>query len=107
MDAGLPGHSGSGEHEDRLPPASAAKLSPKARQALAHPVRLQILLALIKSEAPRSATEIARSPSLQASVSVVSYHFDVLQSCGCVELEEKADEAPGPAGRYASNAIEI
>lgn len=50
--------------------------------ALSHPVRLEILLAL----QGRVASPAELSQELGASLGVISYHTSTLVKCGCLEL---------------------
>jgi len=50
--------------------------------ALSHPVRLEILLAL----QGREASPVELSQELGASLGVISYHTSTLVKCGCLEL---------------------
>ena len=87
---------------EKLPSQLAAQLSPTARDALGHPVRRQILRALNESSKPRSPSEIATATLPQASVSVVSYHAQVLETCDSVEMTGTRQIAGGVARLYAS-----
>jgi DNA-binding transcriptional ArsR family regulator len=69
-----------------LPPQLAAQLPASTRDALGHPARRQILRALNESSGPRSPGEIATAVLPHASVSVVSYHARVLETCDSVAM---------------------
>lgn len=72
--------------DEKLPSQLAAQLTPSTRDALGHPVRRQILRALNESSEPRSPSEIATTALPHASVSVVSYHAQVLETCDSVAM---------------------
>jgi hypothetical protein len=71
---------------EKLPSQLAAQLTATTRDALGHPVRRQILRALSESTQPRSPSEIATAALPHASVSVVSYHAQVLETCDSVAM---------------------
>lgn len=50
--------------------------------ALSHPVRLEILVAL----QGRVASPVELSEEIDASLGVISYHTSTLLKCGCLEL---------------------
>jgi DNA-binding transcriptional ArsR family regulator len=52
--------------------------------ALGHPIRRQILRALMAGRAALSPSELAGQ--LGHSLSKVSYHFDILVDCGAIKL---------------------
>jgi DNA-binding transcriptional ArsR family regulator len=87
---------------EKLPSQIAAQLSPTARDALGHPVRRQILRALNDSREPRSPGEIATETLPHASVSVVSYHAQVLESCDSVAMTGTRQVRGGIDRLYAS-----
>jgi DNA-binding transcriptional ArsR family regulator len=87
---------------EKLPSQLAAHLSPMARDALSHPMRRQILRALNGSSEPRSPSEIATAALPQAGVSVVSYHAQVLETCGSVAMTGIRQVPGGVARLYAS-----
>jgi hypothetical protein len=72
--------------DENLPSQLAAQLSPPTRDALGHPVRRQILRALNDSDEPRGPAEIAAATLPHTSISVISYHAQVLASRDCVAL---------------------
>ena len=87
---------------ERFSSRLAAQLTAKARDALGHPLRRQILRTLNESTKPRSPREIAMTTLPHASVSVISYHAQVLETCDSV-ARTGALEVPGADGRlYAS-----
>jgi DNA-binding transcriptional ArsR family regulator len=85
-----------------LSPELAAQLPPKARDALGHPFRRQILRTLNESDGPRSPSEIAATTLPRASVSVISYHAQVLEGCGSVTISGSRPVQGGVARLYAS-----
>lgn len=70
-----------------------------ARDALDHPVRRQILRTLIETKALLSASEIVSTGLPDHSISIVSYHLEVLEAAGKVS---RSDEVPAddPSRRY-------
>jgi DNA-binding transcriptional ArsR family regulator len=87
---------------EKLPSQLAAQLSPTARDALDHPVRRQILRTLNQSSEPRSPSEIATATLPHASVSVVSYHARVLETCDSVAIAGTREVDGDTACLYAS-----
>jgi hypothetical protein len=85
-----------------LPSQLAAQLSPRARDALGHPLRRQILRALNASSEPRSPSEIATTTLPSASISVVSYHAQVLEACDSIAMAGTRQVPGGIARLYAS-----
>jgi DNA-binding transcriptional ArsR family regulator len=69
-----------------LPSQLAAQLAPETRDALAHPLRRQILRTLNDSAEPHSPSEIAAMALPHASVSVISYHAQVLEGYGSIAM---------------------
>jgi DNA-binding transcriptional ArsR family regulator len=91
--------------DEKLPSQLAAQLSPTARDALAHPVRRQILRALNESSEPRSPSEIASTSLPHASISVISYHAQVLESCDSVAMTGTRKAQGAVARLYASKVV--
>jgi DNA-binding transcriptional ArsR family regulator len=87
---------------EKLPSQLVAQLSPTTRDALGHPLRRQILRTLNESAEPRSPSEIAATTLPHASVSVVSYHAQVLELCGSVAMSGTRQARGGAARLYAS-----
>jgi DNA-binding transcriptional ArsR family regulator len=85
-----------------LPPQLAAQLTAPTRDALGHPLRRQILRTLNESSEPRSPGEIAVTALPHASVSVVSYHAQVLESCDSVAMTGTREVRGTVAPLYAS-----
>lgn len=90
---------------EKLPSQLAAKLSPTARDALGHPLRRQILRTLNESSEPRSPSDIVATTLPQASVSVVSYHAQVLETCDTVAMTGTRQTEGGLARLYASRSV--
>jgi len=86
-----------------LPPDLGAALTPTMRHALDHHLRREILRTLHRSEGPRSPGEIAAALPAETSVSLVSYHAHVLESCGSLNLADVQPTGDTLAHRYASN----
>lgn len=86
----------------KLPSQLAAELSPTVRDALDHPVRRQILRALNESSEPRSPSEIATMTLPHTSVSVISYHAQVLKTCDSVAVAGTREIQGAAACLYAS-----
>lgn len=91
---------------EKLPSQLAAQLSPMARDALGHPLRRQILRTLNDSNEPRSPSEIATATLPRASVSVVSYHAQVLETCDSVAMTGTRQVPGGIARLYASKVAD-
>jgi DNA-binding transcriptional ArsR family regulator len=87
---------------EKLPSQLAAQLPPSTRDALGHPVRRQILRALNESGEPRSPSEIAATALPNASVSVISYHAQVLETCDSVAMTGTRQVHGSVARLYAS-----
>jgi DNA-binding transcriptional ArsR family regulator len=87
---------------EKLPSQIAAQLSPAARDALGHPLRRQILRTLNESSEPRTPGEIATATLPHASVSVVSYHAQVLETRDSVAMTGTRQVPGGVARLYAS-----
>jgi DNA-binding transcriptional ArsR family regulator len=87
---------------ETLPSQLAAQLSPRARDALGHPLRREILRALNDSREPRTPSEIATTALPKASISVVSYHARVLESHDSVAMTGTRQVPGGVARLYAS-----
>jgi hypothetical protein len=87
---------------EKLPSQLAAQLSPTAQDALGHPLRRQILRALNESGQARSPGEIALATLPRASVSVISYHAQVLETCDSVAITGTRQVPGGVARLYVS-----
>ncbi len=87
---------------ETLPSRLAAQLSSRARDALGHPLRRQILRALNESSEPRSPSEIATATLPHASLSVISYHAQVLETSDSVAMTGTRQVPGGLARLYAS-----
>jgi hypothetical protein len=93
-----PNGGGSGD----LPPSLAGKLSPELRSALDHRIRRQILRALAESDSTRRSGDLATAIRPPASVSVVSYHLQVLQRSGTLVVEDATAAQAGKGAGYVS-----
>jgi hypothetical protein len=91
----------SGDGGRRLPVELGADLAPPLRHALDHPLRRQILRALASNEDAHSPSEIAATWP-ESSVSLVSYHAHVLESCGGLSLADVEPAGDTLARRYTS-----
>ncbi len=87
---------------EKLPTEVGDRLTATTQDALGHPLRRQILRALNESPEPRSPSEIATAALPRASVSVVSYHARVLESCGSVAIAGTREVQGADASLYAS-----
>ncbi|MGC1165156.1 MAG: hypothetical protein WA862_03525 [Solirubrobacterales bacterium] len=87
---------------EKLPTRLATQLAPSTRDALGHPVRRQILRVLNESSEPRSPSEIVAVALPHASVSVVSYHAQVLATCDSVAVTGTRHVQGDVARLYAS-----
>jgi hypothetical protein len=86
----------------KLPDTLAAVLPPQLQTALDHRVRRQVLRVLNSSQEPRSPAEVAATlPG--ASISVVSYHAQVLEVSGTVHVADTRPVEAGLARRYTSD----
>jgi len=87
----------------RLADELAAILEPKLQDALNHPTRREILRVLHVSERPTSVAGIlSRLPPLKHSK--VSYHLQVLRSCGAV-IDDGTRPAPGGRDTLYRSAV--
>jgi DNA-binding transcriptional ArsR family regulator len=87
--------------DGRLSAALAASLEPKLQDALAHPVRREVLRALHSGKRPRSVAEIGAQ--LPFRFGQLGYHLQVLQRLGAV-----ASRPPSaPSRRQAAFASEV
>jgi DNA-binding transcriptional ArsR family regulator len=73
--------------ENEMPMTAKTKeiVDPRLATALGHPLRVHILGAV--AQRPLSPVQVARERS--EPVSKVSYHFNVLRDCKCIELAEE------------------
>lgn len=92
----------SGKQGHPLPPDLSVELTPPQRHALEHHLRREILRTLHRSEGPRSPGEIAAALPTETSVSLISYHAHVLESCGGLSLADVQPAGETLARRYAS-----
>lgn len=82
--------------------AEARRMDP--REALNHPLRRQILRALIATDEPLGPPELVATLSTPgASVSAVSYHAKVLESAGAVG---RAEAGGADADRYRAASLD-
>lgn len=87
---------------EKLPTELATQLPLKTRDALGHPVRREILRALNESAKPRSPRELATATHPQSSLSVISYHAQVLEGCGSIAVSATPQAPDGGARLYSS-----
>ncbi len=87
---------------DDLPIKLVAELPPKAQDALNSPLRRQILRTLNECREPRTPGEIAATTTPGATVSVISYHAQVLEGGGCVAVAGIRPVRGGLARLYTS-----
>lgn len=80
-----------------------AFLEPRLRHALAHPLRREIVRALIESRRPRRIDELAAALA-PASVAAVSYHVQVLHRGDVIEGQD-ADSATGGGHRTYGSLV--
>lgn len=92
----------SGKQGHPLPPDLSAELTPPERHALEHHLRREILRTLHRSDGPRSPAEIAASLPDGNSLSLVSYHANVLESCGSLSLDDVESNSEALSHRYTS-----
>jgi len=92
----------SGRQGHPLPPDLGAELTPPVRHALDHYLRREILRVLHRSDGPRSPAEIAAALPGEASVSLISYHAHVLESCDGLSLAAVQPTGETLARRYTS-----
>ncbi|HVO54426.1 MAG TPA: helix-turn-helix domain-containing protein [Solirubrobacterales bacterium] len=86
--------------EPELPTELTETLAPHLQRALRHPMRRRILRALNGDGEARNLEELALlNPG--TSVSTISYHVLVLESCGGISVMTAAPEDGG--NRFASN----
>ena len=86
--------------EPELPTELTESLAPHMQRALKHPMRRRILRALNGDGRSRTLEDLALA-NPGASVSTISYHVLVLESCGGVSVRTAAPEDGG--NLYASN----
>ena len=86
--------------EPELPTELTESLAPHMQRALKHPTRRRILRALNGSGRSRTLEDLALA-NPGASVSTISYHVLVLESCGGVSVRTAAPEDGG--NLYTSN----
>jgi DNA-binding transcriptional ArsR family regulator len=87
----------------KLPTQLATQLPLKTRDALGHPVRREILRTLNAGADPRSAGEIAAAFP-EVSLSVLTYHAQVLENRGTITVTTGGEE-PGGASRLYSSTV--
>jgi len=92
----------SGRQGHPLPPDLSVDLTPPVRHALDHHLRREILRTLHRSEGPRSPAEIATALPTETSVSLVSYHAHVLETCGVLGLDDAQPTDDALNRRYTS-----
>jgi len=92
----------SGKRGHPLPPDLSVDLTPPQRHALEHHLRREILRTLHRSDGPRSPAEIAAALPAETSVSLVSYHAHVLESCDSLSLADVEPTGETLARRYTS-----
>ncbi len=86
--------------EPELPTELTETLAPHMQRALKHPMRRRILRALNGDGQPRTLEDLAvANPG--TSVSTISYHVLVLESCGGVSVRTATPEDGG--NLYTSN----
>lgn len=87
---------------ETLPSQLAAQLSAKARDALGHPVRRQILRTLNDSPAPRSPDEIATTALPSIGAGAIGYHARVLEGYGSIAMSGTREVPNGLVRLYDS-----
>ena len=89
--------------EPELPTELTEGLAPHMQRALRHPMRRRILRALNGDGRPRTLEDLAEA-SPGTSVSTISYHVLVLESCGGLSVRTAAPEDGGNV--YSSNVAD-
>jgi DNA-binding transcriptional ArsR family regulator len=89
--------------DGRLAADLVATLEPQFQDALNHPTRRDILRVLQGARQPRSITDIAAALP-QLSRGEISYHAQVLEDSGCVEVDGSR-RRPGGQERLLRSAV--